>query len=490
MARKLFAILSPDGALITTTSGSLGDAVGEAAAISGNVNSVLVDGTAEASEVLQPNESLAQLRRKDEPIGGVQLNAYKWAMLPGEDRRPTTQWPLVTGEQMLFYMNNPRAAWEELNALFPREKWVKKHKRWQRISVYDTPAGLAKSFIGQNSKTAKEDPNAKLARTLLHKGRRGKIVTAGLSLLPAQVAWGIDPKEKPAIEVPNTCVGSSPECRAACLVYTGHNEIDKYNKEVKMARMKALYKNPAAFIGLLAYEVERRRRTHRPRGIYDFLRFNVFSDLPWELMCPDLFEYFKDTQFYDYTKVRGRAVPENYDLTFSFSGTNETACKNELAAGRRVAVVFVSGPEKEGRFGARKEMQFGQAKMFWPLPERFFGHQLVNGDFSDARPCDPVNAESRVPCVVGLHYKIPALLGERLEGGLQSFLVEAFKESDPRQSGYQRFREWYTGRRKGGMKPNPSMSLPTIVTQVHEIDGWLCVAGTPVQEGADDWHED
>lgn len=499
MAGKMFAVLGPDGALITATRGSLSDAIGEAAEISGNVHDVIVDGTAESAAgrgSLEPNESLVQLRAKGAgPYSGTQVGAYRGAMLPdvNEGNEPTDRLPLVSGDRMLYYMQNPRKAWEQFRGFFPKKKWIKSHEEWRPIYVYDTPAGLAKSLFGQNAKTKKEDPNAKLGKTLLHRGKRGAIMTSGVSLMPAQKAWGVDDSgdKKPYPSIPNLCVQASPECRAACLVYTGHNQVDKYNNAVKLARVKSLYTNPEAFVGLMAYEIERRRRNHMPNGIYDFIRFNVFSDIPWEVVCPDMFDYFRDVQFYDYTKVPERNVPPNYDLTLSFSGKNDNTCKRSLANGRRVAVVFLSGPAEE-RFGARKEMQFGQSKMFWPLPERFWGHQVVNGDFSDARPCDPVNAESDEPCVVGLHYKIPQKLEERLgeDKKFEKFVVEAFKATDPRQSGYQRFREWYTGRRKKGMEPNPGFGLPTIVTQVHEIDGWLCVAGTPVHEGANDWHEE
>jgi hypothetical protein len=66
----------------------------------------------------------------------------------------------------------------------------------------------------------------------------------------------------------------------------------------------------------------------------------VLSDIPWELVCPELFELFPDLGFYDYTKVPGRTGFDNYDLTFSFSGTNERQTKSEIARGHRVAVVY------------------------------------------------------------------------------------------------------------------------------------------------------
>ena len=136
--------------------------------------------------------------------------------------------------------------------------------------------------------------------------------------------------------------------------------------------------------------------------------------------------------------------------------------------------------------------------MFWPLPERFWGHRVVNGDYSDARPCDPANGVDRNPVVVGLHYKTSKGVEQRikglektLKGGLTEFSIPVGKPSDVRQQGMQRFREHYLEKNGlGRMWANPSGAMPTIVTQVHEIDGWLCVAGTPVHEGASNWTDE
>jgi hypothetical protein len=399
--------------------------------------------------------------------------------------------PVVSYEDFKPYFEDPRRAYEEVAPIFRAlRKQHRESGEMRAIKAYETPAGLAKSLFGQNAKTLKQDPNAKVGVTKLFRGKKGTIVTTGLSILPAQTYWG-QVGAGLSMSIPTTCMGSTPECRAACLVYSGHNESDPYNAKVKRARMEAMYTHPAAFIGLMAHEIERRNTLGRAKDVFTFFRFNVFSDLPWEVMCPDLFALFPDVMTYDYTKVPRRITPSNYDLTFSFSGANTSSCKGELANGRRVAVVFLSHPQKEARMGDVEALAAKQSKMFWPLPERFWGHKVVNGDYSDARPCDPANAVDPNPCVVGLHYKISKGLEDRIDQEIGRFVVETAKPVDTRQEGLQRFREWHLKKNGlGHLARNPRAGLPTIITQVHEIDGYLCVAGTPVHEGANDWHDE
>lgn len=141
-----------------------------------------------------------------------------------------------------------------------------------------------------------------------------------------------------------------------------------------------------------------------------FVRLNVLSDLPWELIWPELFERLGDVCFYDYTKVAGREPPPNYDLTFSYSGTNWRLSESELAAGRRCAVVFFAD-----RAGKR-------------FPETWRGYRVVPGDDHDIRPLDPPGV------VVGLNYKTPNVEVMALRGRVpkamaaKSFLVPVWLE--------------------------------------------------------------
>jgi hypothetical protein len=82
-----------------------------------------------------------------------------------------------------------------------------------------------------------------------------------------------------------------------------------------------------------------------------------------------LFHLFSFVQWVDYTKNATRlyrALPNNYSLTLSYSGTNKADCAKALQAGHNVAVVFGDG-----------------------LPESWLGFPVINGDSHDLRHLDP-----------------------------------------------------------------------------------------------------
>jgi hypothetical protein len=187
------------------------------------------------------------------------------------------------------------------------------------------------------------------------------------------------------------------------------------------------------------------------------VRLNVFSDLPWEMMAPGLFDDFRNVQFYDYTKVPGRVVPDNYDITFSYAGTkrNVDSMDHEIRdLGRRVAVVFAASglkrlyevsykvgqvrvtkrsdqkkkldalallhgtsTRKLGMTEVPKRVQYMRRKpegkrpvaFSAKLPSTFIGLPVIDGDESDMRPYDTE------PSVVGLRWKTPANQGTTLE---------------------------------------------------------------------------
>lgn len=266
---------------------------------------------------------------------------------------------------------------------FPNQRFVKMRggkevNDWVPVTAYDTPKKMSERLLGQNYKTAKKDLAIETNTDV-----------QGLSLLPARSL-----KTQRGFEKINACVGASPACVASCLVYSGHNTIDPYNAVVKAARHKALIKEPVAFLRMLAENIARHAKS---RDAAPYVRLNVFSDLPWELICPELFDTFALLSFYDYTKVENREPPPNYDLTFSFSGINQQQVAHELSRGRRIAVVFV--PPR--RVPAR-----GEGLPSYVDVGELFGSALgslpvIDGDVSDVRPRD------LAPSIVGLRWKIP-----------------------------------------------------------------------------------
>lgn len=101
-------------------------------------------------------------------------------------------------------------------------------------------------------------------------------------------------------------------------------------------------------------------------------RLNGSSDIVWESILPEVFSTFPRIQFYDYTKSIGRMFvtgPENYHLTFSYSGQNLQDCLRVLRSGQNVAIVF-------------KNLARALARGHW------YGFPLLNGDLHDCRPTD------------------------------------------------------------------------------------------------------
>lgn len=250
-----------------------------------------------------------------------------------------------------------------------------------QITGYSTPTKMADNLLGQNYKTAKEDESFETRADV-----------QGLSLLPS-LSYG-EAAQTPGAR--NACVGASEACIKSCLVYSGHNTIDPYNVQIKAARTRALVQQPRAFVRMLAEAISRHQRVRKAQP---YVRLNVFSDLPWELICPDLFEQFKNMSFYDYTKVENRNTPSNYDLTFSFSGVNHAQVGYELSRGRRIAVVFIP-PERIPSKGRARG-----AGLPSHLDAAMFGGSgmipVIDGDVSDVRPRDPGQV------IVGLRWKIP-----------------------------------------------------------------------------------
>lgn len=194
----------------------------------------------------------------------------------------------------------------------------------------------------------------------------------GLSLAPHTVAG-----------FKTVCPYSTPECRANCLgTETGQN-VFKNALNAKINRTRMFFDDPGAFKEQLHAEINLANKAAHRAGEQLAVRLNVYSDVKWEVEFPELFYSFGDVQFYDYTKIPRRfELPLNYHLTYSYSGTEKSkdAASEYIANGNSIAVVF---PTRKGQ----------------PLPGRWEGVQVVDGDLNDYRPADPS------PCVVGLRFK-------------------------------------------------------------------------------------
>lgn len=306
---------------------------------------------------------------------------------------------------------------------------------------YDTPAGLSDALLVSNAKTEKAVEGVDTALQHIPPS-----LSKGLAFLPFSMVNSVI-KDKavrqlhglPTLPALGVCIGSSAECRKSCLVWAGQNQAVAHNNIVKGMRLGALLSEPAAFIRMTIDSIRKHIKACEKAGQVPYFRPNILSDLPWELFFPDLWRVFPELAVYDYTKEpnretrhlghldwRAKGATENalrYDLTFSFAGDNMPDVRDELSAGRRVAVVFLRGL----KHGTKGEKGYVAPE---PFPERFLGQEVIDGDAHDLRPLDPQGT------VVGLRFKSlrGALSGQRGEQIRRagSFVVAAPKH-DPKQ---------------------------------------------------------
>lgn len=221
------------------------------------------------------------------------------------------------------------------------------------------------------------------------------------------------------------CPGSTIACRSACLVLSGQ-QLSGYGP--KLAFTMAIYDEPVAFYSWLIHCCLDFFETNKNEPT--FVRLNVFSDVPHELVCPALFEMCQadpsnirsrvplkrrgprhagECEFYDYTAISplGRVLPENYDLTMSFKGNNWPEVQDALDAGYRASMVLV--PMEVG-VGESHKSRLGAGQLPKYIAHGGKRYSVVDGDADDMRPLDPGGV------ICALRYKTPKLLPEEYIG--------------------------------------------------------------------------
>jgi hypothetical protein len=213
---------------------------------------------------------------------------------------------------------------------------------------------------------------------LLKNGKLSKQHTYGLYLSPASTS-GYD-----------VCSHSTPECRMGCLATSGHAAMDVISgkfiiQNCRINKTKLFHEDQEFFMQWLVSDIKAKKILAEKQGFGFSVRLNCTSDINWQnvrLNGLNIFEIFPDVQFYDYTKNPNKFMgkPENYHLTFSYTGKNWSLCKNLLSRGFNIAMVF----------NVRKETE---------LPTRFAGFEVVNGDLTDYRVADSKGV------IIGLKFK-------------------------------------------------------------------------------------
>jgi hypothetical protein len=179
------------------------------------------------------------------------------------------------------------------------------------------------------------------------------------------------------------------QCDKACLYTAGRGAFSSVQK-ARIAKTEWFFTDRNSFMQQLAVNIRQLVAKAAKVSLKPLVRLNGTSDIRWEAVSftdvdgteyENIFQMFPDVQFYDYTKDANRkAIPSNYDLTFSYSGVEgfQPFVDKAMLKGMRMAVVF------------RSEAT---------IPNIFKGIRVVSGDKSDVRHLDDDGV------IVGLYAK-------------------------------------------------------------------------------------
>lgn len=211
--------------------------------------------------------------------------------------------------------------------------------------------------------------------------------------------------------VGNLCPSSSAGCRHLCLgEHSGQagmvarwNQLNSVRRS-RRDKARLFMRARAAYMAHVVRSIELAEHKAQRLGLQLCVRMNGSTDIAWEgVACErngtryrNLMEAFPHLIFVDYTKLASRfarPLPKNYFLTFSRSESNEAQCRDLLAKGVNVAVVF-AGKDK---------------------PAQWNGFATIDGDQHDLRHFDP---RATIGVVVALSPK-----GSRAKRDKSGFVV-------------------------------------------------------------------
>jgi hypothetical protein len=200
------------------------------------------------------------------------------------------------------------------------------------------------------------------------KGEKMDYITYTLNLMPYKFSGY------------NTCASASKECAANCLHFSGNPAFMNTKNSGRLRKTLLFFEQRELFFSMLRKDIDK-IIAHAAKNDYKFsLRLNTTSDIRWELFKSEafenknVFEYYNEVQFYDYTKHTNRIVAHitNYHLTFSRSEVNGSKIKGMLEMGYNVASVT--------------SIPFDQ------LPNKIGKFNVINGDDTDLRFLDKKNS--------------------------------------------------------------------------------------------------
>lgn len=174
------------------------------------------------------------------------------------------------------------------------------------------------------------------------------------------------------------CAWSTPGCRSTCLNTSGRSQVKgdltASNLSMYMIHRSRMGKtlrfldDRQGYADELTKELVLLDKRALSKCYTPVARLNGTSDVTWEKYIP--MDVLPNVEFYDYTKGYGRmwkflhgALPDNYDLTYSYSEETTVAqVYSIIKKGGNVAVVF------------RKD-----------IPSTFQGHKVITGMEHDFR---------------------------------------------------------------------------------------------------------
>jgi hypothetical protein len=139
-------------------------------------------------------------------------------------------------------------------------------------------------------------------------------------------------------------------CAEMCVLWFAGRMVQKATRQAAIARTKLFFDERETFLALLSWSIVLHSMKCGRQDIKPCVRLNTASDLSWEKIDLDTFVDRPEVTFYDYTKVRRRALdyvngkmPANYHLTYSVSERSDPKFVRELLElGANVAVVVDS----------------------------------------------------------------------------------------------------------------------------------------------------
>ena len=174
----------------------------------------------------------------------------------------------------------------------------------------------------------------------------------------------------------NVCANAEiAGCHEPCLNSAGRGQQNNV-QSWRMGKTLRFWNEREGFMMDLINDLRQFRNKCAKLGVKPCVRLNGTSDIRWENIIVDgknVFQWYPDIQFYDYTKIANRRVShlQNYHLTFSYSAATDAYLRQvdiALARGMNVAVVFRNKKS---------------------IPVEFLGRPVTDGDADDLRFLDP-----------------------------------------------------------------------------------------------------